>query len=203
MEKGVIQVRLKLVNTLLIVCMLMVVLSQMAVAKSLWTEEGFFASLLSDRRAQNIGDLVTIVIVEKANASQQATTSTDKSSGVNAGPGLGLLDFIPLFRVNTNNNAQSTGSTVRGGRIEAQITARIVEITENGNLVLRGEQEVLINNEKQTIVVSGIVRPEDIQKDNTVLSTSIAEAKIEYKGEGIVDQAQSVGILTRIFNWLF
>lgn len=191
------------VRVLMIVFVLVVLVCQIAVAKSLWTESGFFASLASDKRAHNIGDLLTIIVLEKANASQQASTSSDKNSGVNAGPGVGLLDFIPLLRVNTNNSAAAKGSTVRGGRIEAELTAKIVDITDVGNFVIRGEQKVIINDEKQTIVVSGIVRSEDIQKDNTVLSTYIADAAIEYKGEGTVDAAQSTGILTRIFNWLF
>lgn len=195
--------RREYVRMLMIASVLVVLVCQIAVAKSMWTESGFFASLACDKRAHNIGDLVTIIVLEKANASQQASTSSDKNSGVNAGPGVGLLDFIPLLRVSTNNSATAKGSTVRGGRIEAELTAKIVDITDAGNFVVRGEQKVIINDEKQTIVVSGIVRPEDIQKDNTVLSTYIADAAIEYKGEGTVYAAQSTGILTRIFNWLF
>jgi flagellar L-ring protein precursor FlgH len=198
-----IQVRGRYVHILMVASVLVVLISQIAVAKSLWNESGFFASLIFDKRAQKMGDLVTIIVLEKANASHQASTSSDKDSGVNAGPGLGLLDFIPLLRVNTNNNATAKGSTARGGRIEAQLTAKIVDITDAGNFLIRGEQKVIINDEAQIIVVSGIVRPEDIEKDNTVLSTYIADASIEYKGDGTVDAAQSTGILTKIFDWLF
>jgi flagellar L-ring protein precursor FlgH len=196
-------VRREYALVLIMAFVLTVFVCQVASATSLWTKGGLFGSLVSDKRAHNIGDLVTIIVLEKANASQQASTSSDKDSGVNAGPGLGLLDFIPLLRVNTNNNATAKGSTVRAGRIEAELTAKIISITDTGNFVVRGEQKVIINDEEQTIVVSGIVRPEDIQKDNTVLSTYIADATIEYKGEGTVGAAQSTGILTRIFNWLF
>jgi flagellar L-ring protein precursor FlgH len=190
-------------RVLVVVLVLMVLVSEMAMAKSLWCANSFFASLVSDKRACKIGDLLTIIVLEKSNATQQATTSTDKNSGVDAGPGLGLLDFIPLLALNTSNKSQAKGTTVRGGRIEAELTVQIVGITERGNFLIYGEQEVIINEGKQVISISGVVRPEDIQKDNTVLSTNVADAVIEYKGEGAVDKTQSTGILTRIFNWLF
>jgi len=83
------------------------------------------------------------------------------------------------------------------------MTAKVVEVLPNGNLVIEGRQTIVINGEEQVIVVSGIVRPQDIEPDNTVLSTYIADATIVYNGTGPIGDAQEPGLLTRLLNWLF
>lgn len=97
----------------------------------------------------------------------------------------------------------ASGSTARGGTLEAKMTTRVVEIFPNGNLRIEGRQRIVINGEDQEIVVSGVVRPRDISPDNTVLSTYVADAEIVFNGTGVVGDKQTPGLLTRLLDWLF
>lgn len=83
------------------------------------------------------------------------------------------------------------------------MTARVTEVLPGGNLRIEGRQSIVINGEEQAIVVTGIVRPQDISRDNTVLSTYLADAQIVIEGDGPLGERQSPGLLTRIFQWLF
>lgn len=169
-------------------------------ATSLWSGQG---SLYADTRARQVGDLVTLIIVEKSQAQQNAATTTGKDGSVNIGPGFGLLDILPLLRVEGGDSLSSGGSTSRGGQLTARMTTRVVEVLPNGNLVIEGRQVIRINEEEQEIRVTGVVRPQDIARDNTVLSTFVADADITFKGTGPLGDKQEPGLLTRIFNWLF
>ncbi|NLA58040.1 MAG: flagellar basal body L-ring protein FlgH [Firmicutes bacterium] len=79
----------------------------------------------------------------------------------------------------------------------------MVEVLPNGNLVIEGTQSLIVNNETQEITVRGVIRPQDIEPDNTILSTYIADATISYQGSGILGAQDKPGILTRILNWIF
>ena len=140
---------------------------------------------LSGSESQNVGDLVTIIIVESSKASQQASTNTGKESDVGVSPGKG--DFCGLFPSSASvgrPGPSSQGSTTRGGSITARVTAKVVEVLPNGNLVLEGSQQIVVNKEQQEIILRGGIRPQDITPENTILSSYLADAKIEYKGEG-------------------
>lgn len=161
-------------------------------------------SMFADQKARNVGDLVTVIIVEQAQARQTAGTSSGKESSVSAGPGLGVLaDLIPLFGVGGSDNFSAQGSTTRGGSLQAQLTTRVVENLGNNTLKIEGRQRIVVNGEEQEIIVSGIVRGRDINPDNTVLSPLVADAEISFVGTGVVGDKQKPGILTRVFNWLF
>ncbi len=193
---------LKINNKMVMIAILvMIIVLQAGVVNVL--ARGFFSSFYLDNRARNVGDLVTIKITEQATALQRASTSMDKDSGASTGPGLGILDFIPLIRFDSQHESSSDGITIRDGQLEAKLTAEIVDITPVGNLVIRGEQKITINKEEQIIIITGTVRPSDVSRDNIVLSGNVANAEIEYKGEGAVGDPQSVGLLTRLFNWIF
>lgn len=160
-----------------------------------------------DHKASQVGDLVTILIVETSKASQQAATDTGKEGEVGVSPSGGLLKFLPIFGVRGESKSDSRGSTTRGGTINARVTARVVEVEPNGALVLEGRQQIVVNKEQQEIILRGVVRPQDIGPDNTVLSTFLADAQIEYKGEGSIGgKRQSPGVITNLFglfDWLF
>jgi len=89
--------------------------------------------------------------------------------------------------------------------MNASLSARIIQVLPNGNLVLRGSQEILVNNERQYITIQGVVRPHDITNNNTVLSTYIADARIDYTGQGDLSRKQREGWLSRFFDtvWPF
>lgn len=171
-------------------------------AGSLWSDGD---SLFADTKARRVGDLVTMIIVERAQATQSATTEAGQDGSVQVGP-ISIADIVPVIPPITASGSDSSraqGSTTRGGSLNARMTAQVVEVLPNGNLVIEGRQTIIVNGEEQIIVVSGQVRPQDIAPDNTVLSTFVADATIAYYGTGPVAEKQQPGLLTRLFNWLF
>ena len=89
------------------------------------------------------------------------------------------------------------------GSVRASISARVDSLLPNGNMWINGSRLISINGEDQIIRISGIIRPSDVQSDNSVYSSSISDAKIIFEGNGMIDRSQSPGWLTRIFHWLF
>lgn len=160
--------------------------------------------MYADRKARNVGDLVTVIIVEQAQARQTANTSTGKESQVQVGPGLGVLaDLIPLFGMGGGDSYSASGQTTRGGSLTAKITTKVIEVLPNDTLRIEGKQTIVINGEEQEIIIRGTVRTRDISPDNTILSPLVADAEISFEGSGIVADKNNPGILTRLFNWLF
>jgi len=170
-------------------------------AASLWQDGQ--DSIFSDTKARKIGDLVTIIIVERTQASQSTEITTGKDASTEFGPGLGILDFIPLAKVGGSSGRTVGGKNQQGGSLSARMTSRVVDVLPNGNLVIEGTQSLIVNNETQEITVRGVIRPQDIAPDNTILSTYIADATISYQGSGILGGKDEPGILTRILNWIF
>lgn len=177
------------------------VVADVALAASLWQDSQ--GSIFMDTKARNVGDLVTIIIVERTQASQSSETSTGKDASVELGPGLGVLDFIPLAKAGAKDGRRVGGKNVQGGSLSARMTSQVVEVLTNGNLVIEGNQSLVVNRENQEITVRGIVRPQDIAADNTVLSTYISDASISYQGSGSLGTQQRPGIITQILNWIF
>ncbi len=183
---------------------------------SLWTQSrdrGFF----NDLRARRVGDLVTVNIVETSKASKTATTTTGRESSINAGIS-NLLGYetklskigVPgqfsneaMLKASMTNDFNGSGQTTRDESMTAAITARVVEVTPNGNLVIKGTREIKVNNENQMITLMGIIRPEDISPDNTILSSYIADARIAYAGRGAVSDKQRPGWLLRAVDYVW
>jgi len=164
-------------------------------------------SLFSDHRAMRVNDILTIHIVEstKANANSATTTAKENEANVGFSGGTGRFRFLPSFGTNNSNRSKfdGTGKTSREGKFEATVSARVIEVLEGGNLVIEGSKVVEVNQEKETLKITGIVRPQDIQKNNIVFSSSIADAEITYSGSGVVNTASRKGIITRMFGWMF
>jgi flagellar L-ring protein precursor FlgH len=199
-------------RTLLRSSLLLIVLSSLTAATvradgnpgSLWQEHGGF---FRNRKAALPGDILTILIDESAVAGSEARTKTEKSTSQNVRgeAGLGFLDFIDPFSggLTTQDDFEGKGETRRSGQLSARMSATIVEVLPTGNYRVQGTREVVINQEKQRLVLEGIVRPEDIRSDNTVLSAFLAEARIRYDGKGTVHQSQRKGLFTRLLSLLF
>ncbi|RME64383.1 MAG: flagellar basal body L-ring protein FlgH [Nitrospirae bacterium] len=175
---------------------------------SLYTER---ASLFEDRRARRLNDLVTVLIMESVSGSKKAETSTSRDSSMDAtverffGVPLNLnLDnlygkgntFSPSVSGSSQSQFDGSGETKREGSVRGTITARVVDVLPNGNLVIESRKEITVNFEKQVLVLQGIIRPEDISPQNTIESTKIADAKIFLVGEGVVDVNQKPGWLS-------
>ena len=180
---------------------------------SIWPGENAKNSLFTDNKAKYVDDIITIVIDEYSSGSNSADTSTSRNTSTTAGITslLGLEQKImeQNKRMGTSiglggtssNSLSGTGETSRDGTLEAKITAKVVRVLSNGNLAIEGRRRLAINAEDQYIIVSGIIRPEDITSDNVISSQYIADAKIVYTGTGVINDKMRPGWMTRIVDW--
>lgn len=160
--------------------------------------------LFEDRRARRVGDTLTISISEKTAASKKSNTAAERASsnqfGVTALAGLPGKSFL-----NSNLNATSdfsfdgSGESASNNDFTGAITVTVIEVLPNGNLLVSGEKQLGINQGSEFIRFSGIVNPLNLTSTNTVASTLVADARIEYRGNGATDSAQMMGWLTRFF----
>lgn len=168
-----------------------------ACATSLY-EAKSFQSYTSDLRPRRVGDLITVMVYETSSATTVANTSAGREGAVAAdarAPGKGYA-----LGARSSNQLDGRGRTEREGRVLAQITVAIQEITAHGDLLVAGEQLLEVNNEKQQIRVEGRIRPQDVSDANVVLSTRIASAKISYAGQGDLADVQRPGWWQRVLT---
>jgi len=183
---------------------------------SLWPGD-VARNLVTDHRATRVNDIVTIQIVEDAQAKGTAQTKTARSSGIGMGVS-GLFGFEQsiarqnpnmnldtLVGARTENSFDGSGETARTTKVVAEMGCTVVEVFPNGNLRIRGKRMIQVNGEDQVITLSGIIRPEDIDNENTVQSTRIADARITYLGLGVLADKQKPGWMTRVLDnvWPF
>jgi flagellar L-ring protein precursor FlgH len=165
-----------------------------------------FSSLFSDQKACKVGDAITIVVLESSQASNNAQTTTGRTSSLGLtgtiDPGKGIATN-PNLALGTTNNFSGTGSTQTQGAVSTTISATVDSVLANGNLVIAGSRKITINGEEQTVNIKGIVRSADISPDNSVYSYNISEAQIVFKGDGKINDSQSPGWLTKFLHWIF
>ncbi len=164
-------------------------------------------NLYSDHRAMRVDDLLTILIDESAKAGSESGTKTSKenSVGLEASGGSGALRAIPAFGVSGGSKVgyDGKGGTSREGSLVATLSARVIKVLDNGNLVIEGSKVVEINDEKEIIKLTGVVRPQDVRKNNVISSSNIADAEITYAGKGVANTGRRPGFLARFLNWIF
>ena len=172
----------------------------------------WMTNLGADRRARDVNDLVTIRVVESMVAEGSADTAMGKKGNGVAGVSklLGLETKLPDWIDPTSlvDNAGSTefkgsGTTTRRGDLTATVTARVVEVLPNGDLVLEGVREVDINGDRQVVVLTGVVRTADILPDNSVLSARVGQFRIRYFGQGLIKDNLKPGWIIRFLNKIF
>ena len=160
-----------------------------------------------------------MIVVESSEASREASTDVKRDTGVSVGIGamlgaptdLGLSHlygkngFDPTIKADTANSFKGEGTTKRKDVLRTRVAARVVSILEDGNLVIEGRRQVKVNEETQYLFVRGIARPEDISRDNTVLSQALADGQILYGGSGLLASQQKPGWLYRVLDavWPF
>lgn len=164
-------------------------------------DEANYQSLVRDHRAYVAGDSLTILIYEQASASSSADTDTSKEMDIGGRVRGNYSDYGGS--AGFSSNFSGGGEVSRSGNLIASISVIVTEVLENGEMKVAGEQLIKLNDEQQRIEVSGRVRPVDISVDNTVPSTRLADAQIDYIGDGLLGSRQKPGIITRVFNWLF
>ena len=188
------------------------------------------SSMFSDRRARNIGDIITIQISEASNSAHsnktqlskkstmageiksflfpQAAAVTSATDALYAGqPYTGSLTGVsngtlPKSDWKSDNSFEGDGSLASSDTIKGSITAMIIDVLPNGNFLIEGKRQIKMDEQERVIMISGIVRPEDIGAYNTVLSKHVADARIAFSGEGPVSDQQKRGLLGRLWDWL-
>jgi len=179
-------------------------------AGSMWQDSS--RSLVADFRAGRVGDLVTIRVDESPKAAGDAATDMDRSSNMSFGATkmLGFLEAIArshpdvdpeeLIGLMSESNFSASGETTRGSRVMAAISSRVRRQMPNGDLFIEGTKVLMVNEEELHIYVSGVVRPQDIEQDNSVSSQLIADAQIEFSGRGSLTDNQRQGWLARLLS---
>lgn len=160
-------------------------------------------AFFKDQRAGTVGDILTVMVKidDKATLGNSSNRSRSNTRAANANAFLGyeasLHQILPeairpgaLVDLNSSNNTTGTGNITRGEEIELKVAAIITQVLPNGNLVLQGRQEVRVNFELRELEIAGVVRPEDINSDNTISYEKIAEARISYGGRGFASAVQ-------------
>jgi flagellar L-ring protein FlgH len=180
---------------------------------SLWPGESSRNMLFTDNKARYVNDIVTIIIDESSSGQNQASTSTSKNSTSNSDINAFLGLDSSIISANTNlggklavggtsaSTLKGEGDTSRGGKLQARLTARVVKVLDNGNLLIEGRRQLTLNAEDQFIVITGVIRSEDIAADNWVLSSNMADARIVYTGSGVLTDKQHPGWMTRALDW--
>jgi flagellar L-ring protein FlgH len=176
---------------------------------SLWSENS--GSLYQDIKAKRVGDIVTITVSEESKGTKQATTNANRDKSLEgslkfAGVSTqGMSTPLGAFTVGPYQGSFKTdfagkGTTSRSDSLSAYMTATVVDVMPNGNLVIRGSRWTKVNDEMQQTILEGVVRPSDITRNNTVLSQNIADAKIFLVGKGPVSSHQKPGWLGQVID---
>jgi flagellar L-ring protein precursor FlgH len=172
---------------------------------SLWTPTSLFSDLTSDLRARRVGDIITILVQEKASAVSTGTTKTARNSSlqssISAAGGITRATgpLANLAKLGTQSSLDGQGTTSRDTTLTATISAVVMQVLPNGSLVIQGTKTVKINSENQTLGLRGIVRPVDLDTANTVSSDRIAQMDLQVNGKGVVgDSVKRPFILYRL-----
>ena len=159
--------------------------------------------LFEDRTARRVGDVLTIVLTEKTNASKSATTNITKDSDIQManpivfGNSIGYQNNSLEMRAQGNRLFEGEGASDQSNSLTGRVSAVVVDVHRNGNLVVRGGKKLTLNQGDEFVEIMGIVRPDDIRADNSVLSTQVADAQITYAGTGATADANAPGWFER------
>jgi len=173
---------------------------------SLWTGAGYRSNLFRDSKARYINDVVTIRVSETTQAASTADASNKRSTSSSAGFDnlFGLEKEVKELPTMVSGKNDSTfagaGSTSRQTTLQTSLTARVIDVLPNGYLVVEGMREVHVNSENQSVYLTGVVRPEDVSANNTVLSSAVAQMSVRVQGKGVVSQPIRPGWLLKILN---
>ena len=177
---------------------------------SLWKD----TQVVSDLRAHRLNDLVTINIAESTSATSKADVTTARA-GSNALTAPSLFNRLASVGVGSGSAATSgyntsttskyagNGVTDRSAVFSTTITARVVKVLGNGNLIFEGYRDIQLNNEKQRLYVAGMLDPARLDTTNTIGSASVAELRIGYGGQGVVDETLKPGFISRLLNYIW
>ena len=179
-------------------------------------QAGYDIRLYEDPRARRVGDILSVILIEQTDSSKSATTSLEKGTKntisnptiLGSTPSFSTPGGLPLASNKDNNLGTSLGSahdfegkgaSAQSNSLTGNISVTVTEVLQNGNLVVRGEKILSLNQGDEYVRISGIVRANDVTSKNTVLSTQVADAHISYGGNGVVGDSNKLGWLARFF----
>jgi len=172
---------------------------------SLWQDR----PVVGDLRASRLNDLVTIRIAESTNALSKADVTTARDGSNNLGTG-GLFGKWSLLgtgsdtrSTSTTNKFKGNGTPGRSAVFSTTVTARVVKVVGNGNLIFEGFRDIKLNNETQRLYVAGMLDPQRLDKDNSVASSQVGELRVGYGGSGVVDETLKPGYISRLLNFIW
>lgn len=172
--------------------------------------DGADVRLFEDRKAMRVGDILTVRLREQTNASKNSATSTSKNTEATlANPTIfgrqPTKNGRPLFEGSLSGEStfDGEGSSSQSNSLVGDITVTVVERFPNGNLRIRGEKWLTLNQGREFIRLSGIIRPDDVGTDNAIESFRIADAQISYSSKGVLAAANRMGLISRFFNSMF
>lgn len=196
-----------MIRNKILLLVVMILIAVNCSAASLWLSG---KDLYSAKGARDFmpGDIVTIVISENATAQSGATTKTQKDSTmeVTSAPRIPFLKKIVnqfIGKNETKTDFNGNGTTTRVGKLSGTITATVLEVLSNGNLLLEGSRSIRVNRETQIMRVRGVARPQDIDASNSVDSKMLADAQIKFDGKGSVGRVNNPGLITKLMNTIF
>lgn len=164
---------------------------------SLWPGQSGPNMLFADNKALRVGDIVTVYLVENVHALNTASNTTTSKTQNSIGISTGGTSPATNIGLDGGQNYRGSGNSSRNEALTATLSAMVMEVSSNGNMKIEGRRKMKINNEDQFIHVTGIVRQEDINFDNSIMSTKIANSEIQYDGVGDLNDSNSGGWLTR------
>jgi flagellar L-ring protein precursor FlgH len=162
---------------------------------STYIGSGRLADGLRDLRASQVYDLVYIVVADKASAVSSGVTNTDRKSSLNtsisalAGPTKATGALANLAKMSGETQLQGQGTTSRDSVLTTTLTAEVIYVLPNGNLVVQGQKDIMVNSERQVVSVRGIVRPDDLSPINSIPSDRLARLEVHVNGKGVVEDA--------------
>lgn len=203
-------IRFKLYPAAFVLCGMLATIQSNA--DSLWNDHTA-RSIVGDKRAVAVGDILSIVVQESNSASKDNKTKTAKQAAIDASissflysPGassfLTKKGQLPALKLNSNTTFDGGGSINNSERIIARISVHVVDVLPNKNLVVEGRRQTSFSGESQDVVLRGVVRPEDIASNNTVFSYNVADASIKFISKGTVSDSQRKGWFIRIWDKL-
>lgn len=159
-----------------------------------------WAGVASDNRAQAVGDVIMVLISESASATNRVRNSSSKNTSLSGGIAVGSID--ESADLGLRGGYSGSGEVERSDRFIARMAAQVVEVLPNGDFIVEGRQNLVINGEKRDIAVRGRIRQADINGENSVASSRLANAQINYDGKGWVSRSAKPGLINRIFSFL-
>lgn len=176
---------------------------------SIWSASADGNTLVTDVRAYRANDLVTVRVQELASAKRSADTQIDRDGRIDFGGDVGNLvrnmggiDPDKLMNLRSGTSHDASGQTSRRDDVRFNVAATVTKVLPNGNLFLEGHRVVLVNDEEHHFYISGVARPADIETDNSIASIQLADAQVEFVGDGVMSEGQKPGWLTRVLNFI-